>query len=146
MAVLGFTGISLMLLVTLCQGAPTDVQEGTAYYNFYDELAQSICTAAAEGPSFVFAIRRDCRSSAVERTCDDICTSRRDAMRATVYNQGSTSACFDAVHVYKNRPVLAANPGVQTDAEEVGLATYRYFSAGCSAKFCGPNYCCCVVR
>ncbi|XP_066300625.1 uncharacterized protein [Branchiostoma lanceolatum] len=144
MAVLGFTAITLLLLVTLCQGAPTEVQQATAYYNFYDELAQSICTAAAEGPSFVFAIRRDCRADAP--TCDDICTSRTDAMRATVYNQGSTSACFDAVHVYKNRPVLAANPGVQTDAAEVGLATYRYFSAGCSANYCGPNYCCCLVR
>ncbi|KAI8505228.1 hypothetical protein Bbelb_173370 [Branchiostoma belcheri] len=142
MAVLGVTVI--LFLVALCQGSPTEVEQGTAYYNFYDELAQSICTAAAEGPSFVFAIRRTCGADVP--TCDDICTSQTDAMRATVYNQGSTSACFDALHLYKNRPVLEPNPGVQTDAAQVGLGAYRYFSAGCSGNFCGPNYCCCVLR
>ncbi|XP_019616052.1 PREDICTED: uncharacterized protein LOC109463632 [Branchiostoma belcheri] len=111
--------------------------------NYHDELAQSICTAITNTPSFIFAIRRDCRANGDGLTCDAMCSSRLADMRLAVYGQGSTSACIDAVHVYMNRPVLA--PDHETDAGKVGLATFRYFSGGCSwtANHCGPNYCCC---
>ncbi|XP_066276037.1 collectin-12-like isoform X2 [Branchiostoma lanceolatum] len=119
----------------------------TDYYNYRDELAQSICTAATDRPSFIFAIRRDCSGPSGDGlTCNDMCTSRRAAMRAAVGNQGSTSECIDGVHVYVNRPVLS--PDHKTGAGQVGLAAFRYFSGGCTwrANHCGPNYCCCRVR
>ncbi|CAH1246134.1 Hypp7661 [Branchiostoma lanceolatum] len=118
----------------------------TDYYNYYDELAQSICTAATNQPSFIFAIRRDCRPNGDGVMCNAMCKSRRAAMISAVGNQGSTSECIDAVHVYKNRPVLS--PDHEADAGKVGLAAYRYYSGGCTwrANHCGPNYCCCRLR
>ncbi|CAH1246102.1 Hypp7657 [Branchiostoma lanceolatum] len=118
----------------------------TDYYNYYDELAQSICTASTNQPLFIFAIRRDCRPNGDGLMCNAMCKSRRAAMISAMGNQGSTSECFDAVHVYKNRPVLS--PDHETDAGKVGLAAYRYYSGGCTwrANHCGPNYCCCRLR
>ncbi|XP_078578626.1 uncharacterized protein LOC144863378 isoform X1 [Branchiostoma floridae x Branchiostoma japonicum] len=125
-------------------GLPGSVNpSSTDYYNYYDEMAQSICTAATNQPSFIFAIRRDCRSNGDGLTCNAMCTSRRAAMITSVGNQGSTSACIDAIHLYKNRPVLSSDH--QAGAGKIGLAAYHYFSGGCSwkANHCGPNYCCC---
>ncbi|XP_035668727.1 uncharacterized protein LOC118410924 [Branchiostoma floridae] len=119
----------------------------TEYYNYYDELAQSICTAASSRPAYVFALRRDCQGTAP--TCNDICRSARADMRAAINNQASVAECFDAVHVTKNRPSLLPNPtGLQPDAGRVGLVTYRYHQGGCSWRpnHCGPNYCCCRMR
>eukprot|EP00058_Branchiostoma_floridae_P022878 XP_002608368.1 hypothetical protein BRAFLDRAFT_91327 [Branchiostoma floridae] len=115
-------------------------------YNYRDILAQSICTAATNQLSFVFAIRRNCGGNGDGLTCNAMCASRRAAMIAAVGNQGRTSECFDAVLVYGNRPVLSSDHN--TDAGEVGPAAYRYFSRGCTwrANHCGPNYCCCRVR
>ncbi|XP_019644716.1 PREDICTED: uncharacterized protein LOC109485486 [Branchiostoma belcheri] len=118
----------------------------TEYYNYYDELAQSICTAASGRPAFVFALRRDC--SGIAPTCHNICLSARADMRAVV-SSGSTAECFDAVNIAKNRPSLLPNPtSHQPDAGRVGLVTYRYHQGGCTwtPNHCGPNYCCCRLR
>ncbi|CAH1246135.1 Hypp7662 [Branchiostoma lanceolatum] len=114
--------------------------------NYRDELAQSICTAATNQSGFIFAIRRDCRRNGDGLTCNKMCAEERGAMISAVYNQGSTSECFDGVHVYMGRPVLS--PDHVADAGKVGLAAYRYFSSGCTfqANICGPNYCCCRLR
>ncbi|CAH1246103.1 Hypp7658 [Branchiostoma lanceolatum] len=116
------------------------------YYNYYDELAQSICTAASDQSGDIFAIRRDCRRNGDGLTCNEMCTSRKGAMLSAVGGVRSTSECFDGVHVYMGRPVLS--PDHVADAGKVGLAAYRYFSSGCifAANVCGPNYCCCRLH
>ncbi|XP_035673296.1 uncharacterized protein LOC118413834 [Branchiostoma floridae] len=110
----------------------------TDYVNYRDVLAQSICTAVTDRGAYIFAIRRDCSRNGDGQTCNDICTSQED-----VFKQGSTSECFDAIHVYGGRPVLSSDHN--TDAGKVGPAAYRYHG-GCAHPSCGPNYCCCRVR
>ncbi|XP_078600032.1 uncharacterized protein LOC144875120 isoform X2 [Branchiostoma floridae x Branchiostoma japonicum] len=122
-------------------GPPGVNGSSTDDHNYRDILAQSICTAVTDIGAYIFAIRRDCRRNGDGQTCNAICTSQKD-----VFNQGSTSECFDAIHVYGGRPVLSSNH--HTDAGKVGPAAFRYFSGGCAfaANICGPNYCCCRVR
>lgn len=96
-------------------------------YNFFDELAQSTCTAAVKSASHVLALRRNCASGqALE--CSRICA-----------NAGYT--CFDELHVYQPQNVL--KPDVYTDEGKPGLMMYRYFSCTYGTGGCGPNYCCC---
>eukprot|EP00058_Branchiostoma_floridae_P004739 XP_002590227.1 hypothetical protein BRAFLDRAFT_97410 [Branchiostoma floridae] len=114
------------------------LRAGTDYVNYRDVLAQSICTAVTDRGAYIFAIRRDCSRNGDGQTCNDICTSQED-----VFKQGSTSECFDAIHVYGGRPVLSSDHN--TDAGKVGPAAYRYHG-GCAHPSCGPNYCCCRVR
>ena len=40
-------------------------------YNYFDEMAQTYCASRYKYPSFIFAIRRDCRG--VGPTCNEIC-------------------------------------------------------------------------
>ncbi|CAH1246793.1 Hypp7778 [Branchiostoma lanceolatum] len=118
----------------------------TGYYNYYDEVAQSICTAASSRQGWVFALRRDCLGTAP--TCYNICQSARADMEEAISYNGRGSECFDAVNIAKNRPSLRPNPGDrETDAGKVGLVTYRYHQGGCSwaPNHCGPNYCCCRI-
>eukprot|EP00058_Branchiostoma_floridae_P022880 XP_002608370.1 hypothetical protein BRAFLDRAFT_91329 [Branchiostoma floridae] len=140
-AVMVFPGRRVLLVDV--EGLRSSTQD---CHNYRDILAQSICTAITDQPSFVFAIRRDCSPNGDGLTCNAMCTSRRAAMIAAVWDQGSTSECFDAIHVYGNRPVLSSDHN--TDAGKVGPAAYRYLSGGCTwrANNCGPNYCCCRVH
>ncbi|XP_035673275.1 uncharacterized protein LOC118413825 isoform X2 [Branchiostoma floridae] len=128
-------------------GPPGVNGSSTDYVNYRDMLAQSICTAVTDQASDIFAIRRDCRPNYGDGlTCNDMCTSRKAAMIAAVGSRKSTTECFDAIHVYGNRPVLSSDHN--TDAGKVGPAAFRYLSGGCAftANICGPNYCCCRIR
>ncbi|XP_078586398.1 uncharacterized protein LOC144868274 [Branchiostoma floridae x Branchiostoma japonicum] len=123
------------------EGPPGPPGVNGSNHKYRDVLAQSICTAVTDRGAYIFAIRRDCSRFGDGQTCNDICTSQED-----VFRQGSTSECFDAIHVYGGRPVLSSDHN--SDAGKVGPAAYRYFNGGCAhpANSCGPNYCCCRVR
>ncbi|XP_060555015.1 SCO-spondin-like [Ruditapes philippinarum] len=96
-------------------------------YNFFDELAQSACTAAVKTASHVLALRRNCNSGKAPQ-CSQICS-----------NAGYS--CFDELHVYPPHNVL--KPDVYTDEGKTGLMMFRYFSCSFVTGGCGPNYCCC---
>ncbi|XP_060555014.1 uncharacterized protein LOC132715917 [Ruditapes philippinarum] len=96
-------------------------------YNFFDELAQSTCTAAVNSASHVLAIRRNCNTGTAP-DCSQICA-----------NAGYH--CFDELHVYPPSKLL--HPDVYKDEGKPGLMMYRYFSCTWSSGSCGPNFCCC---
>ena len=119
------------------------------YYalNYFDEMAQSMCTSVTDRPSFVFAVRRNCAGgTGAAPTCDDICRTAKPAMSERINHQRTKFDCFDAYRVGKTPTILTPNPTrLQPDAGKPFMTAYRYFKGGCTwkADHCGPNYCCC---
>lgn len=96
-------------------------------YNFFDELAQSVCTAAVKSGAHVLAIRRNCNTGQAPQ-CSTICANHN-------------YTCFDELHVYDPYSVLHPDKG--RDEGKPGLMMFRYFSCSFVNGGCGPNYCCC---
>ncbi|XP_013414985.1 uncharacterized protein LOC106176944 [Lingula anatina] len=135
------------LIAAVCGEATWDHYDYN--YNYLDEMAESFCTSVAPAASMVYAVRRNC--SGQTPSCDGVCRALAGTMREDVKgNMGySGSGCYEAIHIYKQRPRFAVNHDhPQPDAMKLGLKIYRYGQrAGCGwkANHCGPNYCCCRV-
>ncbi|CAH1775287.1 unnamed protein product, partial [Owenia fusiformis] len=107
------------------------------YVDYYDEIAQATCTAMNTEGRETFAVRRACTGSAT-RTCQVICEDPALKVQSgdpNIYNR--PMSCFNALHVYQNRPRFPHGQGI----EKLGLQVYRYNH--CTNTACGPNYCCC---
>ncbi|XP_013403607.1 uncharacterized protein LOC106168896 [Lingula anatina] len=105
-------------------------------YNYRDELAQSTCTAMSGRSGWVFAVRRTCSSEAP--TCAEICGSSALSAQDGQVSRGGLE-CFNALHVYIERPQLSED--TSKDTAKLGLKMFRYDS--CNGRHCGPNFCCC---
>lgn len=109
--------------------------------DYSDEVAQAFCTGHSQG--FVFIRKRNCTSAL---TCNHICESVSEDAVSFLKDTVTRTACFDAVHIYRNVTFLMSEPsGEQSDISKSGILTYGYGLDGCSwkSKKCGPNYCCC---
>ena len=136
-----FTKLSIHCF-TACANLVCGGEKYNLSYNYFDEIAQSYCTAANK--FWVFAVRRDCNG--VAPTCNDICNTATKDILTRIGHQNTRVACYDAFHIQQSHPVLRANPGPsQPDAGVVNIGSYGYGAGGCTWKpnHCGPNYCCC---
>merc|ERR1719186_579852 len=108
-------------------------------------MATTACTGMSVGHGkvgTVVAVRRQCSSLASD--CKTVC------QQAQGFSNGSANkfVCFDALHVYKNRPSLGnrtggtEEPTAPADEGKYGPVIHRY--GGCGYGDCGPNYCCCI--
>ncbi|XP_048585882.1 uncharacterized protein LOC116620150 isoform X1 [Nematostella vectensis] len=123
----------------------TDDDEGRSYsnslyYNYYDEIATSVCSSVPNRSGMRFAVRRKCPSTS---TCQQICTGAKvTAQLQWSWTKHMTFDCIESLHIYKNRPVLS--PDSNADTGKIGLLVWRYHT--CNRASCGPNYCCCQKR
>merc|ERR1719228_344354 len=137
----------LLLLVVLgsaslvqssqCGSSGPPIQHRSYFYNYFDEVAVSTCTAlsASHGlAGHVTAVRRTC-TSGNSPSCAHVCQTTN-----SFSGYVSSWTCFDALHVYKNHPELADNYVDYVDSNKVGPVVYRYNSCA-GENYCGPNYC-----
>ena len=105
-----------------------------------DVIAQASCGTymPIKPQGWVYAVRRDCTSSAP--TCDDVCANKLLHVQDSQTQARTTWRCIGAVHVYGGRPATGDGK-----TPTLGLKTYFYGFEACGGG-CGPNYCCCRVN
>ncbi|CAC5411439.1 unnamed protein product [Mytilus coruscus] len=83
-----------------------------------DDRALSMCLGI-KGSSYshIKSVRRNCTS---KTTCGSICKGVDNSLQ-----------CFNALHLYGRSESVAYS------------SAHVYGNGGCSATYCGPNYCCC---
>ena len=105
-----------------------------------DVIAQASCGTymPIKPQGWVYAVRRDCTSSAP--TCDDVCANKLLHVQDSQTQARTTWKCIGAVHVYGGRPATGDGK-----TPTLGLKTYFYGFEACGGG-CGPNYYCCRVN
>eukprot|EP00045_Choanoeca_perplexa_P007107 m.62458 g.62458 ORF g.62458 m.62458 type:complete len:303 (+) comp13933_c1_seq9:1299-2207(+) len=104
-----------------------------------EEMAQATCAGLDGATSFVFAVRRWCSDQGP--ACTTVCSSSlvraQDSQTAA-----STWSAFNAIHVY-GRFDKDPNPRNSSLASVRLSYKMHIYHGSLSAKFCGPNFCCC---